>query len=312
MRTAKPTNKRFTFSLLWQNLCPLLVGCTLLIPAAYCWARQAGHGTTQGQSPDLVEALKRDSTGVDDGDVKLLFDLKRVADTHDLQAVPVLEEIFDQRRSHTLSVRALQSKLPSASSHGESRFETEWLKLEDELHIASVLIKLGVKDDVYWNYLAEQVQAIVRINIPFPFKTDAQEGPNPSTSPEFTAWVKSRNLDQNEAAIYQLTKMPIPVLLLATMDDPRGIPLLRQGLKSANPIIQMASADGLAQLHDNESVPLIIATCKKVSVSERNKLAESLLYFDDPQAQAYAALNLPKETYISIRRRIAQGHTPFN
>src|SRR6185437_15655297 len=206
---------------------------------------------------------KRDSTGVDDGDVKLLFDLKRVADTHDLQAVPVLEEIFDQRRSHTLSVRALQSKLPSASSHGESRFETEWRKLEDELHIASVLIKLGVKDDVYWNYLAEQVQAIVRINIPFPFKTDAQEGPNPSTSPEFTAWVKSRNLDQDEAVIYQLTKMPIPVLLLAMMDDPRGIPLLRQGLKSANPIIQMVSADGLAQLHDNESVPLSSPPAKK-------------------------------------------------
>jgi hypothetical protein len=74
----------------------------------------------------------------------------------------------------------------------------------------------------------------------------------------------------------------------------------------------MVSADGLAQLHDRESVPLIIALCKRASVSERNALAESLVYFDDPQAQTYAALNLPKETYLSIRQRIAQGHTPFN
>ena len=77
-------------------------------------------------------------------------------------------------------------------------------------------------------------------------------------------------------------------------------------------MIQMLSAKGLAQLRDKESVPLIIAACKKASASERNALAESLLYFDDPQAQTYAALNLPKETYLSLRQRIAQGHTPFN
>src|SRR6185312_5262231 len=102
MRTAKPTNKRFTFSLLWQNLCPLLVGCTLLIPAAYCWAKQAGHGTTQGQSPDLVEAHKRDSTGVDDGEISLPSDLEKIAKAQDLQAIPLLEDLFPRHRSHTL------------------------------------------------------------------------------------------------------------------------------------------------------------------------------------------------------------------
>jgi hypothetical protein len=303
MQTAKAANRRLIFSLLGQNLCLLLIGYALLIPAGHCWA-QAGRGTAQGQSPDLVEALERDN--IDD------FDLEKIAKAQDLQAIPLLEDIFQRRRSHTLSVRALQSKLPSTLSHGDSRFETEWLNLENELHIASVLVRLGVKDDVYWNYLAEQVQAILELNIPFPWETDAQEGPNPPTSPKFVAWAKSRNLDQNTAFMYEVMKMPGPVLLMAATDDPRGIPLLRQGLKSANPMIQMLSAKGLAQLRDKESVPLIIAACKKASASERNALAESLLYFDDPQAQTYAALNLPKKNYAAVRQRIAQGHTPFN
>jgi len=312
MQESKPINGRLNLSLLRQIICSLLVGCALLILSANCWARQAGHGTTQGQSPDLVEALKRDSTGVDDGDVKLPSDLEQIAKAHDLQAIPVLEEIFDQRRSRTLSVRALQSKLPSASSRGDSRFETDWLNLENELHIASVLTRLGVKDDVYWNYLAEQVQAILELNIPFPWKTDAQEGPNPPTSPKFVAWAKARNLDQNAAFMYEVMKMPGPVLLMATTDDPRGIPLLRQALASTNPLIGITAARGLAQLRDEPSVPLIIAACQKASVSERNALAESLVYFDDPQAQTYAALNLPKKNYAAVRQRIAQGHTPFN
>jgi hypothetical protein len=289
----------------------LLIGYALLIPAGHCWA-QAGRGTAQGQSPDLVEALERDNTGVDDGDVKLPSDLEKIAKTHDMRAIPVLEEIFDQRRSHTLSIRALQSKLPSASSRGDSRFETDWLNMENELHIASILIRLGAKDDVYWNYLAEQVQAALKINIPFPLKIEAQEGPNPPTNPEFLAWAKSRNRDQNVTFMFEFSVLPSPVLFLATTDDSRGIPLLRQGLKSANPMIQMVSAKGLAGLRDKESVPLIIAACEKASASERTALAESLLYFDDPQAQTYAALNLPKKNYAAVRQRIAQGHTPFN
>lgn len=111
--------------------------------------------------------------------------------------------------------------------------------------------------------------------------------------------------------IYEVMKMPGPVLLLAVTDDPRGIPLLRQGLTSSNSIIQVASARGLAELRDERSVPLIIAACKKASTFERTAIAESLLYFDDPQAQTYAVLNLPKKNYAAVRQRIAHGHTPF-
>lgn len=144
------------------------------------------------QFPRVTESTKRDH--IDD------FDLEKIAKAQDLQAIPLLEERFQRRRSHTLDVQALQTELPSASSHSDNRFETDWSNMETELHIASVLIRLGVKDDVYWNYFAEQVRAILRINIPFPLTADAQDGSNP----KFVEWAKSRNLDQNAALSMKL------------------------------------------------------------------------------------------------------------
>lgn len=224
MQTAEPANRRLTFSLLGQNLCSLLVGCTLLIPTAYCWATQAGHGTTQGQAPDLVEALKRDSTGADDGDVKLPSDLESIAKKHDVQAIPVLEEIFNQRRKQTLGVSALLSKIPPPPHHVEDSYESEELNWENELHIASVLIRLGVKDDVYWDYLAEQTRTSLEINIPFPLKTDAQEDPNPPMDPKFITWAKSRNRDQNMTFMFELSVLPSPVTFLAVTNDSSWYP----------------------------------------------------------------------------------------
>lgn len=287
----------------------LLAACALLIVTPHCWARQADSGM---QPPNSVETLKRDSTGVGDGDIKVPSDLEKIAKAHDLRAVPALEEIFDQRRKQTLGIKALLAKIPPPPHQVETSYEANEINLQIEMHIASVLIRLGAKDDLYWNYLAEQTKAALEINMPFPMKTDAQEGPNPPENPKLLSWAKSRNLDQNVVAMFQLMVLPTPITFLASTGDPRGIPLLRQRLTSHNPLIQASAAEGLAVLRDNDSVPLIIATCKKVSASERTLLAKSLLYFDDPQAQAYAALYLPKRTYLYIRQRVSQGHTPFD
>lgn len=293
-------------------VCAIVTGCALLAVTPYSRASQADAGTAQSQSSDLVEAVKRDNTGVDDGEIKVPSDLEKIAKAHDVQAIPVLEKIFDQRSKQTLGIKALLAKIPPPPHNVETTYEENEIKLQIEMHIASVLIELGVKDDLYWNYLAEQTRASLAINMPFPVKTDAQEGPNPPENPELLAWAKSRNLDQDAVAMFQFMVLPTPISFLASTGDPRGIPLFRQGLTSQNPLVQAFAAKGLANLRDNDSVPLIIATCKKVSASERTLLARSLLYFDDPQAQTYAALYLPRETYNYIRQRIAQGHTPFD
>lgn len=307
----KQIRGRLLFAHLEHTLCPLLVSCALLTGAAHCWARQADTGTAQIRPPDLVEALKHDVSGSQDGEVSLAVDLERIAKARDLQAIPVLEEIFDQRRKQAIGVKTLLAKIPPPHQP-DDRYQANVLRWNNDLHIASVLVRLGVKDDLYWDYLVGQARTSLEIDIPFPLKTDAQEGPNPPESPNFLVWATSHNLDKGNLAMFELMVLPIAVINLAVTGDPRGAPLFREALVSTNPMFQIVGAEGLAELHDDDSVTLIIATCKKVSASQRKIIAESLPYFDDPQAQTYAALNLSKETYLALRQRIAQGHTPFN
>jgi hypothetical protein len=56
-----------------------------------------------------------------------------------------------------------------------------------------------------------------------------------------------------------------------------------------------AGAQGLAVIHDKDSIPLIIEACKRVPVEVARSLAGSLKYFDDdPRALAAADMYLPK------------------
>lgn len=261
---------------------------------------------------DPLEALKRDTKGSDDSEVSLGYDVERMARAHEVQAIPLLEQVFAQRRNQTIGLEALLSKIPPPPHRTEDGYEANELNLRDELQIASVLIRLGVKDDLYWNYLAEQTRAALEINIPLPFRTDAQEGPNPPTNPQFLAWTRSRNLDQSTAYMYEVFVLPTPVTLLAVTDDHRGIPLLRRALQSANPMIQSFAAKGLASLQDKNSIPQIITACEKASPSNRLLIAESLAYFDDPQAQDAAEKYIPPPQLKTLREKIrSYGNDPF-
>jgi len=311
MEGAKRTNTRPTSSRLHRPFCYVLAGCMPLAASGSSWAGQANRNKAQSHQTDPLEALKRDTQYVKDGKIMMGRDLERIADAHETQAIPFLEQIFTKLRAQTIGIDAIFSRIPPPSYQNDGGYETSGMNLQNELHIANVLIRLGVQDDTYWDYLAGQAKASLRINMPFNVATDALGDHNPPPNPAFLAWVKSHDMDKNEAAMYQLSVQPSPVAFLAMADDPRGIPLLRQALGSSNFMIQSFAADGLAELHDNASIPLIIAACKKLPSSVRTALAESLLYFNDPQAQQYAQLNLPKEIYLSVRQRIAQGHTPF-
>lgn len=312
METAQPTNWRLIFSRLQRTLCHLIVACALLAGSLHCWARQADNKTAQDQSTDPLEALERDTKITEDGNILMGRDLERIAKAHEVQAIPFVEQLFAKFHTQTIGIDAILSKIPPPSYQNDGRYETSEMNLQNELHIANVLIRLGVQDDTYWNYLAEQARASLEINIPFNVQADALGSHNPPTNPAFIAWAKSQNLDRNVAAMYQFFVQPSAVAFLAMTNDPRGIPLLQRALTSTNPMIQAFAAKGLAELQDKDSIPLIIAACKKASASERAAIAQSLLYFDDPQAQQYAELYLPKDIYLSVRQRIAQGHTPFN
>lgn len=312
MERAKRTDTRPTPSPLHHTFCYVLAGCMLLAVAGTSWAGQALRKKAQSHQPDPLEALQRDTRYVKDGNIMMGRDLERIADAHETQAIPFLEQIFTKLRTQTIGIDAILSRIPPPSYQNDGGYEASELNLQNELHVANVLIRLGVHDDTYWHYLASQAKASLQINMPFNVAADALGDHNPPPNPEFLAWVKSHNMDKSVAAMYQLFVQPSPVAFLAMTRDPRGIPLLRQALTSTNPMIQAWASKGLAAQHDNASVPLIITACKKLPSSGRTALAESLLYFNDPQAQQYALLNLPKDIYLSVRQQIAQGHTPFN
>ena len=211
------------------------------------------------------------------------YDLEQIVKAHDVQMIPVLEKQFD------------------VASEEVNR----------KGQIASALVRLGDKNDIYWNYLVEQATEAINSGLPSLESYDSKGVPiRGQLSPEFTAWVKAHNIPP-EAVGNLVYSLPGKVLLLARTKDPRGIPLLRQALQSPYPVIAAFAANGLAAIQDEASIPLIILACKRSHPDEAETIARSLIYFDDADAQSAADLYLPKELARMLREGRARGITPF-
>ena len=239
----------------------------------------AAPGQVAQSSPekiaDAIESVKQGNFS--------LATIEQIAEANAVQSVPALKERF------ALSQDA-----------------------DTKTKIADALVRLGENDDIYWNYLIEQATAAVKNDIPSPTVFDARGAVvRGEVSPEFIAWTKAHNVSAESAAetVYGL---PRRVAFLAETGDPRGIPLLRQGLQSPNYLIAAMSAKGLAVIMDKSSIPLIIEACKRAPSESAIAIADSLIYFDDAQAQEAADRYLPKEYAQAMRAARAQGKKPFH
>ena len=163
--------------------------------------------------------------------------------------------------------------------------------------IASELVKLGDKDNIYCDLLVKQAREVIESDIPSPITFDADGKAVPGQlSPEFTAWAKAHNLSPEKQAIAaQDAVLPIKIGLLAKTGDARAIPLLRRGLLSPNYFIENAAAMGLVMLKDRDSIPLIVEACKRAPSEAASAIAMSLLQFHDPEAQRAAEPYLSKD-----------------
>lgn len=246
---------------------------------------------------DPVEALKQDSNGSDDSEVKLPSDIERAVKAHAVQAVPILEQMFEERRNDTYNPLRNDTNISGQEKNDPSA--RHWAAL-NKAHIASALIRLRGKDDRYWNYLVEQANLVLNSDPPFPSNTDSQGKSLPS--PEFDNWVKSHNLDPGLAAEDAMLVSPSYILLLAETGDPRAVPLLHRALLARNYLIQAYAASGLAKLQDRNSIPLIIQACKTDPPDASAAIAQSLLYFNDPKAQAAAEKYMTPEMLKAFRQ----------
>jgi HEAT repeat protein len=216
--------------------------------------------------PDPIQALR-----LNDGDPR--FYVGKAAATHPAETVAILKENF--------------------------------VNTKDERHkaqIASALIELGDKEDIYWDFLLRQATSALESAASSAGKSDSQGKPIEGPSPE-DAWAKQDAID-NIVLLFVET--------VAETRDPRGVRILQRALSFPNFEIQNIAASGLARARDKDSVPLIIDVCKNAPPDVASVIAaNALVYFDDPRAQSAVDLYLSKDAAKSAREQKAEGVGPL-
>ncbi len=179
--------------------------------------------------------------------------------------------------------------------------------------IASALVRFGDRDDLYWDFLVKQATPALESDAPdfLNFAPQPKTGSGPS--PEFVAWANAHGQDPQSAGRDAMYGMPGRLTLLASAGDQRAIPLLRRGLSSPNHMIEIAAAEGLVELQDKASIPLIIQACKVAPIEAAAAIARPLVYFDDADAQRAVDTYVPRDTAKALRDGKAQGKkTPLD
>jgi len=251
-------------------------------------AASAGNGQqspTQSQKPSYANdpasvpvAISR----VEKGDYAPV-DVEIIARWHAVQAIPLLESQFDKNKD--------------PNTKGK---------------IANALVRLGIKDGPYWEFLVEQARQVLQDEPPTPIDYDANGAARPDQpSKKFVEWANKHHMSVEEAFSKAMFNDAGVIVDLGSSDDARAIPILRQALTSQNQFIEMQAALGLAALHDTESVPAIISVCANAPKEAASAIARSLVYFDDPAAQRAVDAYVPKNIAQNLREARAHGKTPY-
>ncbi|WP_433969275.1 HEAT repeat domain-containing protein [Tunturiibacter gelidiferens] len=141
----------------------------------------------------------------------------------------------------------------------EARFVTSQ-DADVKARVARSLMDLGEKSNAYWDFLVQQAKLAIESDAPSPrcFSSANCVSGHPA---EYVAWARAHNVPEGSQAEMALYWLEGKVYLVS--GDPRGIPLLREALKSPYREIVSAGADGLARAHDKDSIPLIVEACKR-------------------------------------------------
>jgi len=171
----------------------------------------------------------------------------------------------------------------------------------DKAQTASALIRLGEKDDIYWDFLLRLEASLLEGEVS---SVKGDSGGKPIEEPTSEeAWAK-QNRELNEMLNF--------VEIVAETRDPRGVRLLRRALSSPVSDTQNMAAAGLARAQDKDSIPLIISVCKNAAPDVAAVIASnSLVYFDDPRAQSAVDQYLSKEAAKFAREEKANGVGPL-
>jgi hypothetical protein len=126
----------------------------------------------------------------------------------------------------------------------------QFVRVDDPLlkaKIAAALVRMGDKDDTYWNFLVEFAEPALQSDEPDYNGYDQQGKAVPGPSPEFQAWAKAHNVSVESELDDSVRVGSTGVISLGWSRDLRAIPLLRKALLSPNHMIEIFAALGLAR-----------------------------------------------------------------
>ncbi len=268
-----------TRTTIWHNILnPSLPNLLCLTLATALLPHTASAQTAPIQPDDLKTSITNIQAGsFSNADVEIVARAKATQ-----QALPALEQQFE------------------ATADAHTRAIT-----------AEALVRLGDKNNTYWNFLLQQATLAVDSDLPYPFYDSQGKATGRQLSPDFKAWIQAHQVDASTAVISALYDLPGKVLLLGETGDPRGIPLLRRALRAHNYLIVVFASKGLARIQDKQSILLIITAIQGAPTEYGSLIAESLLYFDDVLAQSAVDSYMPKDTATIARDEKARGRGVF-
>lgn len=150
---------------------------------------------------------------------------------------------------------------------------------------AAVLLRLGVNDEIYWQYLTKVSIKAIESDTPSPYKYDEKGNLiRGKYSENFLKWLEENNIDRPTATTNYIFIYPAIVRYLGLSGDKRGFNIILKGLESKNDYIVLSSVYALGMLNDKRGIDYIIDTCRKYPQTARF-MAKALAYIDDPKAQ---------------------------
>ncbi|MGH7884591.1 MAG: hypothetical protein ACRENO_02710 [Thermodesulfobacteriota bacterium] len=181
--------------------------------------------------------------------------------------------------------------------------EKQFEEAEHEVHkslYASLLLRLGVDDEKYFNYLNDLAETIIRDDRPFPLKIDENGNEiKGQTSDEFQDWCQKNNIEINLCVTEYFRIYPAIISYLGLTNDETFFSYLETGIFSPNLGLVLGSANGLGILGDERGISLIEKALNETdNKSKQFYIAIPLLFFNDSYAQNLA------ENYIKNKKQI--------
>ncbi len=161
--------------------------------------------------------------------------------------------------------------------------------------MASILLSIGVKDQAYYEYLTNEAEKALAHDhdMPRPVLYDEQ-GLKTALNPALNEWCKTHGVGFWDMEKVEYYEIPVAWYYLAAAGDARTYDLLLKGLHSQNVMIATWAAKGLAKLQDPRAIDELISTGRHAPAEAGIAIAQSLIYFADPKAQAAAEELMPE------------------